>query len=187
MTKGELTADELFEAEKYWIKTTQKHRFSQEIKQLETGKALKNECKIKELKPFQDEHKLLSVGGRLQQSHFTYREQHPWILPNKHRYSELLIQSCHERVMRSGVRDTLVQVRERYWILRARQLVKSTVASCRLCKRFKAKAAQQITAPLPKDRITESPPFEVTGVGFAGPLYVKADDSVKKAYIALFT
>lgn len=90
-TKGELTADELFEAEKYWIKTTQKHRFSQEIKQLETGKALKNDCKIKELKPFLDEHKLLSVGGRLQQSDFTYREQHPWILPNKHRYSELLI------------------------------------------------------------------------------------------------
>lgn len=54
-------------------------------------------------------------------------------------------------------------------------------------QKIQAKAGQQITAPLPKDRITESPPFEVTGVDFAGPLYVKADDSVNKSYIALFT
>lgn len=88
--------------------------------------------------------------------------------------------------MHSGVRDTLVRVRERYWILCARQLVKSTVADCTICKRFKAKAGQQITAPLPKDRITESPPFEDTGVDFARPPCVKADDSVNKSYIALF-
>ncbi|KAK5856900.1 hypothetical protein PBY51_010180 [Eleginops maclovinus] len=185
-TRGELTADELFEAERYWIKITQQQSFSQEIKQLKTGKGL-SDCKIKELKPFLDEHELLSVGGRLQQSDFTFREQHPWILPSKHKYSEMLIQYCHEKVMHSGVRDTLVQVRERYWIMRARQLVKSVVARCTICKRFNAKAGRQITAPLPRDRITESPPFEVTGVDFAGPLYVKVEDSVKKAYIALFT
>eukprot|EP00063_Salmo_salar_P005820 XP_013980655.1 PREDICTED: uncharacterized protein LOC106561338 [Salmo salar] len=89
--------------------------------------------------------------------------------------------------MHSGARDTLVQIRERYWILRARQLVKSTVARCIVCKRFKARARQQVTAPLPKYRITESPPFEVTGVDFAGPLYVKENGSVKKSYIAQFT
>lgn len=108
-------------------------------------------------------------------------------MPNKHRYSELLIQSCHERVMHSGVRGALVQVRERYWIVCARQLVRHTVADCTVYKRFKAKAGQQTTAPVPKDRKTESPPFEVTGVAFTGPLYVKVDDSVKKSYIVLFT
>lgn len=149
-TRGELTADELFEAEKYWIKTTQNQSFSQEIKQLNAAKSLNNDCKIKELKPFLDEHELLSVGGRLQQSDFTFREQHPWIMPNKHRYSELLIQSCHEKVMHSGVRDTLVQVRERYWILRARQLVKSTVADCTICKRFRQKPDSRSLRPCPK-------------------------------------
>ena len=67
----------------------------------------------------------------------------------------------------------------------AKQLVKSKVARCIVCKRFKARAGQQV--PLPKDRITESPPFKVTGVDFAGPLYVKENGSVKKSYIALFT
>ncbi|GFQ82910.1 hypothetical protein TNCT_133251 [Trichonephila clavata] len=31
----------------------------------------------------------------------------------------------------------------------------------------------QITAPLPRDRIKQSPPFAVTGLDFAGPIFVK--------------
>lgn len=71
--------------------------------------------------------------------------------------------------------------------MRAQQLVKKVVYRCVLCKKFKAKAGQQITASLPRDRITESPPFETTGVDFAGPLYVKTQSVMAKAYIALFT
>lgn len=85
-TRGELTVDEIFKAGKCWIKTTQNQSFSQEIKQLKAGKSLNNDCKIKELKPFLNEHELLSVGGSLQQSNFTFREQHPWIMPNIHSY-----------------------------------------------------------------------------------------------------
>lgn len=120
------------------------------------------------------------MGGRLQHSDFTYREKHPWILPNKHRYTEMLAQYQHEKIMHADVRD-------RYWILRARKIVRRVVSRCTLCKGFKARAGQQTTAPLPKDRVTESPPFKVTGVDFAGPLYVKAQGSLKKSYIALFT
>lgn len=49
------------------------------------------------------------------------------------------------------------------------------------------KAAQQTAAPLPKDRVIEAPPFEVTGVDFAGPLFVKSKNNAEKAYVALFT
>ena len=90
---------------------TQQQSFGQEIKLLKAGKSLNNDCKIRELKPFLDEHEILSVGGRLQQSNFTFREQHPWVLPNKSRYSEMLIQYHHEKVMHSGARDTQVQIR----------------------------------------------------------------------------
>ena len=186
-THGELTAEELTAAEMYWVKVTQEQGFSQELSLLKSGKELDKDSKIKDLKPFLDENSLISVGGRLQQSEFSFREQHPWVLPPKHRYTELLVQNYHEKVMHSGVRDTLVQIRESYWILRSRQLVKQIVARCHICKRLKVKPAQQVTAPLPRDRITESPPFEVMGIDFAGPLYVKSDTQTKKAYIALFT
>ena len=184
---GELTAEELLQAEKYWIKSTQHQTFSQDVTLLNAGKALNKDSKIRELRPFLDEDGLTCVGGRLQQSDFSFRQQHPWILPAKNRYCELLIQQNHENLMHAGVRDTLVQLRERYWIMRGRQLVKSVLSRCHVCRRFKAKPAQQITAPLPRDRITESPPFEVTGVDFAGPLYVKVSGALTKAYITLFT
>lgn len=110
---------------------------------------------------------LISVGGRLQLSNLNFREHHPWILPTKHRYYELLIQRCHEVVLHSGTRDPLIQVRDRFWILKGRQLINQIVGRCPVCKRFKAKPAQQATAPLPRDRVIESPPFETTCVDFA--------------------
>lgn len=184
---GELTAEELIEAGKHWIKVIQNQSFSSEIDLLRAGKGPNSDSRIRELKPFLDEDELLSVGGRLQHSDLSYREKHPWILPSDHRFTEMLVQYQHEKIMHAGVRDTLVQTREKYWILRARQVVKRVVSRCVLCKKFRAKAAQQTTAPLPKDRITESPPFEITGVDFAGPLYVKTHNSMTKSYIALFT
>ena len=45
--QGELTADELFDAEKYWIKVTQQQSFGQEIKLLKAGKGLNNDCQNK--------------------------------------------------------------------------------------------------------------------------------------------
>ena len=41
--------------------------------------------------------------------------------------------------------------------------------------------------PLPKVRVSESKPFEVTGVDFTGALYVKEPSREKKVYISLFT
>lgn len=68
---GELTAEELHEAERYWIKATQIQSFSPEINLLKAGKSLNTDSRIQELKPFLDEDELLSVGGRLQLSDFT--------------------------------------------------------------------------------------------------------------------
>lgn len=184
---GELTAEELNEAEKYWTKVTQRESFSSEIDLLIAGKCPNTDSRIREFKPFLDEDELLCVGGRLQHSDLSYREKHPWILPSKHEYTEMVVQNQHEQMCHAGVLDTLVQTRERYWILKARQIVRKVVSRCWFCRKFKARPGQQTTAPLPKDRITQSPPFEVTGVDFAGPLYVKTQSSMAKAYVALFT
>ncbi|KAK0137861.1 Pro-Pol polyprotein [Merluccius polli] len=185
--RGELTAEEVAEAERHWILEAQNQSFQREISEIKAGRDVHKDSKIRDLKPLLDENGLVCVGGRLQHSDLSFSEQHPWILPSNHRLSEMLIKHSHDQVMHSGMRDTLVQLREKYWIPRARQMVKGMIAACTTCKRFRAKAMQQITAPLPRDRITESPPFETVGVDFAGPLYVKTKSSTEKAYIALFT
>ncbi|XP_055924489.1 uncharacterized protein LOC129956586 [Argiope bruennichi] len=80
---------------------------------------------------------------------------------------------------------TLVQIREKFWILEARQTIKSFLGRCTICKRFNSSPGNQVIAPLPDIRVEQSTPFTIIGVDFAGPLFVK--DSINKQYILLIT
>jgi hypothetical protein len=46
---------------------------------------------------------------------------------------------------------------------------------------------QQIESPLTSERVKPSKPFAVTGIDFAGPLYLKMGSDIHKACITLFT
>lgn len=43
------------------------------------------------------------------------------------------------------------------------------------------------TSPLPANRVTETLPFETSGVDLAGPLLTRNGNTMEKAYMALFT
>lgn len=100
---GELSAEEMNEAGKHWIKVIQNQSFSSEIDLLKAGEDPNTDSRVRELKPFLDEDELLSVGGRLHHSDLSYREKHPWILPCDHRFTEMLVQYQHEKIMHAGV------------------------------------------------------------------------------------
>ncbi|XP_055941720.1 uncharacterized protein LOC129971768 [Argiope bruennichi] len=118
-------------------------------------------------------------------THLSTYEKHPIILPPKAKLTELLIWESHKRVFHSGVSHTLVQIREKFWILKARQTIKSLLGRCTICKRFNSSPGNQVIAPLPDIRVEQSSPFTIIGVDFAGPLFVK--DSINKQYILLIT
>lgn len=181
---GPVSAEELDHAERYWIKYTQSKSFQRKFSQLKKGQQVDRQSRLVGLNPFLG-YELLCVGGRLQKPNCTFQMKHPWIMPTNDRITELQVQQTHVHVMHSGLQGTLMQLRERFWILRGRQVTKKIVNQCFVCRRFKAKPRQQITAPLPRDRVTEASPFETTGVDFAGPLLVKPNN--QKSYIALFT
>ncbi|XP_035209443.1 uncharacterized protein LOC118183936 [Stegodyphus dumicola] len=107
------------------------------------------------------------------------------ILPEKSHLTDHTIKDCHGTQGHADVAETLTQVREKFWILKGRQRVKSNINKCVICYRFKAKPLSQDIAPLPTERITEANPFEVVVLDFAGPMSTK--DETGKAYIALYT
>jgi len=57
---------------------------------------------------------------------------------------------------------------------------------CVKCKRYDSRACSQPAAPLPGLRVKIAPPFTVTGLDYAGPLFC-IDLPSKKLYILLFT
>lgn len=183
--KGTLTSDELNRAEQLWVKVVQNEFYSKEIDCLKNKKPLPKDSKLLSLHPFLDHENVLRVSGRLQKTHLSMNEKHPIILPPKCKLTELLIWESHERVFHSSVSHTLVQLREKYWITKARPAVKSLLRKCITCKRFNSSPGDQTVAPLPVDRVEESAPFSVIGVDFAGPLFVKNNDT--KQYILLIT
>lgn len=183
---GPLTTKELNDSEIYWIRVVQQDHFAEEISLLKNGKSIKNTSTLFQLNPKLDNNDLLCVSSRLQYANCCdTSRKNPWIIPPKTKLAELLIIKCHKKVFHSGLSSTFTELRERFFIIRGRQLVKSIIRSCLICKRFSVKPASQVEAPLPADRVQSAPPFEVTGLDFAGPLYVK--ESNAKCYILVCT
>ena len=65
--------------------------------------------------------------------------------------------------------------------------VRSTISKCVRCKILRGKFQQQQMADLPKDRISEEPPFSYCGIDMFGLFTVKDGRKEKKRYGALFT
>jgi hypothetical protein len=181
---GPLSAEEFTDSEKYWVQFVQKTEFETEFIQLSANSPIKPASRIFGLNPRLSPDGLIHLTGRLQDSKFQYFEKHPWIIPANSRFTELLIMREHQNLCHAGVSDTLTQLRERYWILRGRQTVKSCLNKCLICRRYKVKQGNEITAPLPADRLQAESAFEIVGIDFAGPLHTK---DIEKAYVALFT
>jgi len=135
------------------------------------------------------EGSLFRLGGRLHNAPLDYDEKHPIILP-KHRISELLIDCAHRATLHGGTQLMLHHLRQRYWIIGSRNLVKAHIRRCVTCARQAAKASTQLMGNLPESRVNPSPPFSHTGVDYAGPFgiipFVGRGQRIRKHYVALF-
>ena len=176
---GKLEVQEIREAEQRWIVAAQL-----DLKQQGNYKQLVSELRL------DDSNKIIVCRGRLEHSDLSVDARAPIILPREHRLTRLIIEQCHNRVLHSGLRATLAELRAKYWVPRGRQVVKNIIGSCVTCKKLIGRPyGAPAEAALPEFRVKESPPFSKIGVDFAGPLYVKGPQGseMSKAYIALFT
>ena len=139
---------------------------------------------------FQDDANLWRCGGRLENADIPYATRHPILLHKNHHLTILLIENAHRRVAHDGVKETLTELRSRYWVVKGRSLVKVIIRRCQTCRRFEGLPFRAPPPPpLPTFRVKESPPFTYTGVDFARPLFVKGKQSSEssKVWICLYT
>ena len=145
---------------------------------------------LQPLNPFLDADGLLTVGGRLSQSHKAYHSRHPVILYGNHHLTLLIIQSEHKRLCHAGPKLTLGSVQDLYHIVGARRAVHKLTRECIVCQRASPKITTQLMGQLPAPRVLPTFSNERVSVDYAGPLTLKVGSTRRptylKAYAAIF-
>ena len=187
-SETEPTVEELKEAELQCCRWAQQEVYREEYAQLKENRTLPNNSHILKLDPYYDSNdQLIKVGGRLQFAKIAEEVKHSIVLPHGHQVVEKLILDTHKKLLHAGPETVLASLRDRFWITQGRREVKGVIRRCVTCQKQKVQACGQKMGPLPKERVSPSPPFTHVGVDFAGPLYVKEGPNVKKSYICVFT
>ena len=182
---GELTGEEIHAAEVVLVSQEQMLVFPDECRRLSQGLSVPKSSSIFKLAPFLGGDGLIRVKGRLEFSQLPYEGKYPVVVPKGH-VALLLVRAAHFRLKHAGVSSLIADVRASFWVVGLRRLVKRVKLECVRCQRFDALACSRPCAPLPASRVTEAPPFSVTGLDFAGPVYC-SNTPGKKYYILLFT
>ncbi|XP_055590754.1 uncharacterized protein LOC129742843 [Uranotaenia lowii] len=170
---GTLSKTEIQNAESALIRLVQLQEFPNETSALRDSKSIPVKSRLRWFTPFLDQDGVMRVGGRLDRASLTYDSRHQILLPYHHRFSALLVQCYHQRNLHASPQLLIGLLRLRYWIIGARNLAKVVVHRCTICFRARPKLVEQFMAELPKERITATRPFTVTGVDYWGPIMLK--------------
>lgn len=182
------TQKELHDALLVLVKVVQSVSFPDEITKLRNNTPLAKG--LRKLNPFIGPNNLLRVGGRLTSSGLSYDQKHPFLLPQKHRFTELLIEDIHRENLHPGLQTVHYLVSQNFWILSSRRAIRHTLSKCHKCFRIKPTPLEPFMGNLPPSRINQVKPFQCVGVDYGGPFYIthRKGKGMKshKAYICLF-
>ena len=119
----------LLEAERYWLRELQ---FS--LMSSERYSAWKQQFHL-----LTDRSGLLRCQGRLVNADIPYETKYPVLLSPTHHLTTLIVKECHKQVKHNGVKETLTQLRSRYWLVKGRMLVQKLIYRCVICRRIEGK------------------------------------------------
>lgn len=183
-----ISADDLNSAEIYVVKVLQSYFFSEDIEKIKNN--LVCSPSLKKLCPFLDENGILRVGGRICNSDLSFAQQHPILLSAKHHAIGLIVDHLHIKNFHTGPHLLMSLLRQKFWVLGARNLVRKRFQACNICFRHSPKFIYPLMGDLPKSRVLESKPFLNTACDYLGPIPVvlqhRRGQKPQKSYVCLF-
>ncbi|XP_037930364.1 uncharacterized protein LOC119665129, partial [Teleopsis dalmanni] len=185
----QLSPMELDVALKIIIRQIQASDFSDLRKMLVKDEFVPKTHNLSSLTPFVDEEGVIRVGGRLSSSKLQFDAIHQMILPSNDPLVKLLVEEIHKDNYHCGAQALLAQVRQRFWPLKGKSLMRAVIQQCLRCRRARPIVYNQIMGNLPGHRVQPARPFLSTGVDYCGPIWVHYKTRGKrpqKAYIAVF-
>ncbi len=132
---------------------------------------------------------LLVVSGRVKRTD-ALASRCQVVLSLKSHITALFVNTRHRTWHHPGVTTMLSLLTDNYYIPRVRNFLKLLSRKCVHCQKAYALPISQRMGDLPTSRTTPAPPFERTGVDFAGPFLITRGNPRKptrvKAYAAVF-
>ena len=181
------------ECELEWVRSIQQCHYGKEIafcqareKKVMMGERVPSSI-IRTLSLFWDSQVgVLRCDTRLEESMLPDAQVYPILLPDKSKFTRMMIMERHGQIGHSGVRQTLATVKAEFHVTRARKLITSLLRGCFTCRKIQAQAfALPPPPPLPKCRLGVTRPFLHVGLDFAGPFHLKGRNA--KGYCLIFT
>ena len=153
----ELSTLELRQAEELWIQAVQKNSFEEELKFLSSNKFSTPPTYVAQFGLYVDEQSLIRCAGRIKNAHLPNSSKCPVLLPKNHHFTNLVIQEVHHRMKHVGINQTLSSLREQFWVIRGREVVKKNVRRCVVCKRNEGRPYKhQVQPDLPSFRVDDA-------------------------------
>ena len=182
-----LTLEELRQASPEIVRLVQHQHFHEEYLALKEGRQAKCHSKLANLGAILIED-FIRVGGRIHRAPIAFEVTHPMVLPKSYlSVSALIVRYYHHLLGHAGREPVLSCIRQYFWILRGRSLVRQILSKCVSRHRRNAPSLQQVMADLPKERLVPyQPPFTYTGLDFFGPFCVKRSHSTVKVCGCIF-
>ena len=176
------------------VETLQKVQFAEEIKLITKCEPIKSSLQKLNLfnHHFEDDHRkfdLLRVGGRLLNAPINYDSKFPLLLSKNSKFVYLYVQHLHLSNYHAGPTVLKSLLRQKIWLVNAREVTRKVVKDCVHCFRYKPKLLSQIMGNLPADRFLSVRPFLICGVDFCGPVYTTyriRGKPLYKTYICIF-
>jgi hypothetical protein len=156
---------------------------------------LKDESKcdnlqFQKLNCFIDGRGILRVGGRIRHSALPDETKFPIILHKNSEFASIVINYFHISYLHVGPRSLQSLIQRKYWILSARNKIKSLLSKCIVCKRFSAAPLYPKMGDLPEIRVTQHRPFVNVSLDLGGPFILKENKrrnaKTFKAYFCVF-
>jgi len=166
-----LTAEELQHAQTLWIKSAQQKKYHNELANLQSKSSARLPL-VRQLRLYLNQDNIICCGGRVHNAPISLQAKFPYLLPQKHQLTELIVQDIHQKHFHSSTNSTVTYLRQRYRLPAARQHIRSILRHCVIYNKLSGSHYKAPSSPpLPKHRLQAMNPFTVTGVDFTGALY----------------
>ncbi|XP_060649602.1 uncharacterized protein LOC132786893 [Drosophila nasuta] len=172
------------------IRVCQETEYFSEMKCLKMGSSIiDRKSKLFKCSPYLDEVSILRVKGRIDVIEgVEVNLKRPIILPRRHRFTYLLIESYHRRYHHLYDEIVVNELRQKFLIFGLRALVREVSQTCPACRMRRARPRPPEMGSLPRERLAHHmAPFTYTGVDYFGPIDIVVGRRHEKRWGVLFT